>query len=115
MTDRAYLTRLMPMCVIWGGDDDVIPVRHARRRGRSAPGREVEVIPDAGHFPHKDHPSGSPRSSPTSSAATRPASLLEGGRRRPGPARPRRARADHAAAHALGRLRVGQEFTGAGR
>ena len=36
MADRAYLTEAMPMCVVWGRDD--------------------KVIPNAGLFPHKDHP-----------------------------------------------------------
>jgi pimeloyl-ACP methyl ester carboxylesterase len=56
MADRAYLTRAMPMCVIWGTDDDVIPVRHAGNAAELAPAATVEVIADAGHFPHKDHP-----------------------------------------------------------
>ena len=30
MADRAYLTETMPMAVVWGRDDRVIPVRHAR-------------------------------------------------------------------------------------
>jgi pimeloyl-ACP methyl ester carboxylesterase len=56
MTDRAYLTQAMPMCVIWGTEDDVIPVRHAGIAAEFAPGAHVEVIANAGHFPHKDHP-----------------------------------------------------------
>ncbi|HSE71405.1 MAG TPA: alpha/beta fold hydrolase [Nocardioidaceae bacterium] len=56
MSDRAYLTHAMPMCVIWGTDDSVIPVRHAGYVAEMAPGATVEVIPNAGHFPHKDHP-----------------------------------------------------------
>jgi pimeloyl-ACP methyl ester carboxylesterase len=56
MADRAYLTEAMPMCVVWGADDGVIPVRHARIAAELAPGATVEVIEDAGHFPHKDHP-----------------------------------------------------------
>jgi pimeloyl-ACP methyl ester carboxylesterase len=56
MADRAYLTEAMPMSVVWGRDDRVIPVRHANTAARLAPGARVEVIPDAGHFPHKDHP-----------------------------------------------------------
>ena len=56
MTDRAYLTRLMPMCVVWGQDDDVIPVDHAANAEAYAPGAEVHVLPDAAHFPHRDHP-----------------------------------------------------------
>jgi len=56
MVDRAYLTQAMPMCVIWGTDDAVIPVEHASIALQHAPGATVEVIADAGHFPHKDHP-----------------------------------------------------------
>jgi pimeloyl-ACP methyl ester carboxylesterase len=56
MVDRAYLTQAMPMCVIWGTDDAVIPVGHARIVADLAPDATVEVIPNAGHFPHKDHP-----------------------------------------------------------
>ena len=56
MLDRAYLTQAMPMCVIWGTEDSVIPVKHAAIASEFAPGATVEVIPDAGHFPHKDHP-----------------------------------------------------------
>ncbi len=37
MADRAYLTAAMPMCVIWGTDDAVIPVRHAGIAAEMAP------------------------------------------------------------------------------
>ena len=56
MADRAYLTEAMPMCVIWGDQDRVIPVSHAARAAELAPKARVEVVPNAGHFPHKDHP-----------------------------------------------------------
>ncbi len=56
MADRAYLTEAMPLCVIWGEDDRVIPASHAALAAEIAPGARVEVIANAGHFPHKDHP-----------------------------------------------------------
>ncbi len=56
MADRAYLTDAMPMAVVWGRDDHVIPVRHASNAAALAPKARIEVIPNAGHFPHKDHP-----------------------------------------------------------
>ncbi len=56
MADRAYLTEAMPMCVIWGADDLVIPVAHASNASALAPTARIEIIPNAGHFPHKDHP-----------------------------------------------------------
>jgi pimeloyl-ACP methyl ester carboxylesterase len=56
MMDRAYLTQAMPICVVWGDDDHVIPTRHSDIARQIAPGAVVEVIGDAGHFPHKEHP-----------------------------------------------------------
>ncbi|MGA8845265.1 MAG: alpha/beta fold hydrolase [Nocardioides sp.] len=56
MADRAYLTDAMPMAVVWGRNDMVIPVRHASNAAALAPKARIEVIPNAGHFPHKDHP-----------------------------------------------------------
>ena len=54
MTDRGYLARLMPVMVVWGRDDVVIPARHAECA--PTPVQDVHVLEDAGHFPHKDHP-----------------------------------------------------------
>ncbi len=56
MVDRAYLTQEMPLCLIWGQDDHVIPAAHAERIRSAAPGVRITVTPDCGHFPHKDNP-----------------------------------------------------------
>jgi pimeloyl-ACP methyl ester carboxylesterase len=56
MNDRAYLTEEMPVAVIWGRDDRVLPVRHVDNVAKLAPAARIEVVPDAGHFVHKDHP-----------------------------------------------------------
>lgn len=56
MADRAYLTEAMPMCVIWGADDMVVPVSHAGNARVLAPTARIEIVPNAGHFPHRDHP-----------------------------------------------------------
>jgi pimeloyl-ACP methyl ester carboxylesterase len=56
LADRAYLTQMMPMCVIWGEADDIIPVAHAYAAQGYAPDADVHVIPGSGHFPHKEHP-----------------------------------------------------------
>lgn len=56
MSDRAYLTEAMPLWVVWGREDQVIPVSHASRVAELAPRARVAVFDDAGHFPHKDHP-----------------------------------------------------------
>ena len=44
------------MCVIWGADDPSSRSSTPSNAGALAPRRRVEVIPNAGHFPHKDHP-----------------------------------------------------------
>ncbi|QGG40970.1 alpha/beta fold hydrolase [Aeromicrobium yanjiei] len=54
MTDRSYLARLMPVLVIWGRDDVVIPASHADLAPTQV--SDVHVLEDSGHFPHKDHP-----------------------------------------------------------
>jgi len=56
MADRAYLTSLMPMCLVWGDADPVIPVSHIAMAESHAPSAQVHVLPGAGHFPHKQHP-----------------------------------------------------------
>ena len=56
MRDRAYLTEGMPMLVVWGGRDLVIPAVHAKKAAEAMPGARVEVFRHAGHFPHIDEP-----------------------------------------------------------
>ena len=56
MSDRAYLTEALPLAVLWGEDDQVLPARHLEIARTLAPGAITELFEDAGHFPHKDHP-----------------------------------------------------------
>jgi pimeloyl-ACP methyl ester carboxylesterase len=56
MSDRAYLAGRIPTCVIWGDDDSVIPTKHAEVAEVVVPHAKVEIVPNAGHFPHRDHP-----------------------------------------------------------
>ena len=78
MVDRAYLTQAMPMLVVWGADDVVIPAKHAENVARIAPGAVVEVLPNSGHFPHKDHPDRFVKIVQTFVKATQPASYHRG-------------------------------------
>ncbi|WP_040320192.1 alpha/beta fold hydrolase [Aeromicrobium marinum] len=55
MTDRTYLAQLMPVLVVWGRQDQVIPVAHAAHAASHSLS-DVRVFDDSGHFPHKDHP-----------------------------------------------------------
>lgn len=56
MRDRAYLTEAMPLCVVWGAEDRVLPVSHAEAVRELAPNARVFIMDESGHFPHKDHP-----------------------------------------------------------
>ena len=56
MLDRSYLTEAMPVQLIWGARDAVIPVSHAHTAHQAMPGSRLEVFPDAGHFPHHHDP-----------------------------------------------------------
>ena len=53
-----YLLELaeLPVLVVWGTNDMVIPVDHAKRLGELAPACRVEIFDGAGHFPHLDQP-----------------------------------------------------------
>lgn len=55
MRDRAYLTKLMPVMVIWGHEDLVLPVNHSQNLPTMSTS-EVHIFERSGHFPHKDHP-----------------------------------------------------------
>ena len=57
MLDRCYLTAGMPTLLLWGSDDMIVPVEHARLAHDAMPGSELEVFEGAGHFPFHTHPS----------------------------------------------------------
>ncbi|KUI24215.1 hypothetical protein AU196_20130 [Mycobacterium sp. IS-1742] len=56
MLDRCYLTESVPVQLIWGTHDSVIPVSHARLAHAAMPGSRLEVFEGAGHFPFHDDP-----------------------------------------------------------
>lgn len=56
MRDRAYLTAAMPMALVWGAEDHVIPASHVEIARGLALDATIEVFQHSGHFPHKDHP-----------------------------------------------------------
>jgi pimeloyl-ACP methyl ester carboxylesterase len=55
-SDRLYLARAVPLLLVWGGRDPIIPVEHAHDAHRLLPDSRLEVFPEAGHFPHLDDP-----------------------------------------------------------
>jgi pimeloyl-ACP methyl ester carboxylesterase len=55
-TDRLYLAADVPTLIVWGGRDRIIPVTHAHTTHDAAPGSELVIFDEAGHFPHADNP-----------------------------------------------------------
>jgi pimeloyl-ACP methyl ester carboxylesterase len=70
--DRLYLAADLPLLVVWGRKDSIIPVAHGKALADSVPGTRLEVFEQSGHFPHLTEPD-------------RLARLLAGWLRRPRP------------------------------
>ena len=51
MLDRCYLTESVPVQLIWGSHDSVIPVSHARMAHAAMPGAQLEVFEGSGPLP----------------------------------------------------------------
>ncbi len=56
MLDRCYLTQSVPVQLIWGSRDSVIPVSHAEMAHAAMPGSQLEIFEGSGHFPFHDDP-----------------------------------------------------------
>ncbi|MGE2727913.1 alpha/beta fold hydrolase [Mycolicibacterium vaccae] len=56
MLDRCYLTRSVPVQLVWGRCDSVIPVAHAELAHAAMPGSRLEIFENSGHFPFHDDP-----------------------------------------------------------
>ncbi len=56
MLDRCYLTESVPVQLIWGSNDSVIPVSHALMAHSAMPGSQLEIFEGSGHFPFHDDP-----------------------------------------------------------
>ncbi|HUO37142.1 MAG TPA: alpha/beta hydrolase [Mycobacterium sp.] len=56
MLDRCYLTESVPVLLVWGDQDSVIPVSHARMAHAAMPGSQLEIFHRSGHFPFHDDP-----------------------------------------------------------
>jgi pimeloyl-ACP methyl ester carboxylesterase len=54
--NRLYLAEPLPLLVIWGQHDSLIPVAHAHETHELLPSSRLEVFPDSGHFPQLDEP-----------------------------------------------------------
>ena len=56
MLDRTYLMPGLPVQIIWGENDQIIPVSHARLAHEQIPGSRLEIFQESGHVPHDTHP-----------------------------------------------------------
>jgi pimeloyl-ACP methyl ester carboxylesterase len=56
MLDRTYLMQDLPVQIIWGEDDLIIPAGHARLAHQQIPGSRLVILEESGHMPHGDHP-----------------------------------------------------------
>ena len=54
--DRLYLAAELPVLIVWGARDRIIPLTHGRRAHELAPGSRLQLFERAGHFPHLDEP-----------------------------------------------------------
>lgn len=55
-TDRLYLATQLPLLIVWGARDRIIPVAHGHRAHDLVAGSRLELFEDAGHFAHLDEP-----------------------------------------------------------
>ncbi|MDQ2895092.1 MAG: alpha/beta fold hydrolase [Actinomycetota bacterium] len=54
--DRLYLAQDLPVQLIWGADDPIIPVSHAQAAHELLPDSRLDVFPGVHHFPHVEAP-----------------------------------------------------------
>jgi pimeloyl-ACP methyl ester carboxylesterase len=54
--DRLYLAEALPLLIVWGDRDPIIPVEHAEEAHRALPSSRLEVFEDVGHVPQLESP-----------------------------------------------------------
>lgn len=55
-SDRLYLAKAMPVLIVWGADDSIIPVRHGEDAHDHIPGSRLEIFGGVGHMPQIETP-----------------------------------------------------------
>jgi pimeloyl-ACP methyl ester carboxylesterase len=46
----------VPVTIVWGEQDKILPVGFAKEFQRLIPGAKLEIIPSCGHLPHAEKP-----------------------------------------------------------
>jgi pimeloyl-ACP methyl ester carboxylesterase len=54
--DRLYLAEALPLLIVWGDRDPIIPVAHAVEAHRELPGSRLEIFDGVGHMPQCEEP-----------------------------------------------------------
>ena len=54
--DRLYLAEAVPVLIVWGADDSIIPVSHGEAAHEAIPGSRLEVFEGVGHVPQLEAP-----------------------------------------------------------
>jgi pimeloyl-ACP methyl ester carboxylesterase len=54
--DRLYLAETLPLLIIWGENDPIIPVEHAREAHAALPTSHLEIFENTGHVPMLERP-----------------------------------------------------------
>lgn len=55
-SNRLYLTEQLPLLLIWGEHDSLIPISHGRAAHKQMPNSRLAIFADSGHFPQLDEP-----------------------------------------------------------
>ena len=55
-TERLYLLAEVPVLLVGGGRDSVIPVEHTLAAHDLLPSSSLQIFEEAGHFPHAEQP-----------------------------------------------------------
>jgi pimeloyl-ACP methyl ester carboxylesterase len=54
--DRLYLAEALPLQIVWGESDPIIPVAHAEEAHRELPNSRLEIFAGVGHVPQLECP-----------------------------------------------------------
>jgi pimeloyl-ACP methyl ester carboxylesterase len=55
-SDRLYLAEAMPVLIVWGADDPIIPAHHGEDAHDRIPGSRLEIFDGVGHLPQVETP-----------------------------------------------------------
>ncbi|HEU5105637.1 MAG TPA: alpha/beta fold hydrolase [Solirubrobacterales bacterium] len=54
--DKLYLADTLPVLIVWGENDPIIPVDHGREAHAALPSSHLEIFEDTGHIPQQERP-----------------------------------------------------------